>query len=85
MRLVAELEEAECWLGTVTDLVSEPTAMKSLDNLHEDLQKTDSLQNQVRAWSIKLRALQEEIQMGPSPEHTAAAMIQRKMERVKEK
>ncbi|XP_077198485.1 uncharacterized protein LOC143839818 isoform X2 [Paroedura picta] len=85
LRLVAELEEAECWLGTVADLISEPTAVKSLDKLHEDLQKTDSLENQVRAWSIKLQALQEEIERSPSPEHTAAAMIQRKMERVKEK
>ncbi|KAL8185660.1 UNVERIFIED_CONTAM: hypothetical protein K2H54_056728, partial [Gekko kuhli] len=85
LRLVAELEEAECWLRTVTDLISAPTAVKSLDNLHENLQKIDSLENQVRAWSIKLRALQEEIQMGPSSENTAAAMIQRKMERVKEK
>lgn len=59
--------------------------MKNLDNLHEDLQKIDSLENQVRAWSIKLQALQEEIQMGPSPEYTATAMIQSKMERVKEK
>ncbi|XP_015272397.1 PREDICTED: uncharacterized protein LOC107115253 [Gekko japonicus] len=85
LRLVAELEEAECWLRTVTDLISEPTTMKSLDNLHENLQKIDSLENQVRAWSIKLRALQEEIQMGPSSEHTAAAMKQRKMERSERK
>ncbi|XP_048339258.1 uncharacterized protein LOC125425723 isoform X2 [Sphaerodactylus townsendi] len=85
LRLVGELEEAECWLGTVTGLISEPTAAKSLDSLHDDLQKIDSLENQVRAWSIKLRALQEEIQMEPSPEHTAVTMIPRKMERVKEK
>ncbi|XP_053160357.1 uncharacterized protein LOC128348748 isoform X3 [Hemicordylus capensis] len=85
LRLVGELEEAECWLGTVTDLLSEPTAMKNLDDLHEDLQKINSLENQGVVWSIKLRALQEEVQMEPSPEHTAAAMIQRKMERVEEK
>lgn len=82
--MVGELEEAECWLGTVTDLLSEPTAM-NLDDLHADIQKIRSLENQVVARSIKLQALQEEVQMEPSPEHTAAAMIQRKMGRVKKK
>ncbi|XP_066474712.1 spectrin beta chain, non-erythrocytic 2-like isoform X2 [Tiliqua scincoides] len=84
LRLVGELEEVECWLGTVTDLLSEPTAM-NLDDLHEDIQKISSLENQVVARRIKLQTLQEEVQMDPSPEHTAAAMIQRKMERVKKK
>lgn len=82
--MVGELEEAECWLGTVTDLLSEPTAM-NLDDLHEDIQKISNLENQVVARRIKLQALQDEVQMEPSSEHTAAAMIQRKMERVKKK
>ncbi|KAJ6664695.1 hypothetical protein lerEdw1_006268 [Lerista edwardsae] len=84
LRLVGELEETECWLGTMTDLLPEPTAV-NLDDLHVDIQKMRNLENQVVARSIKLQALQEEVQMEPSPEHTAAAMIQRKMERVKKK
>lgn len=85
LRLVGELEEVECWLEPVADLLSEPTAMKTLDDLHGDLQKIGSLENQVAAWSIKLQLLQDEVRMEPSSDHTAAAMIQRKMERMKEK
>ncbi|XP_061480822.1 spectrin beta chain, non-erythrocytic 1-like isoform X5 [Rhineura floridana] len=85
LRLVGELEEAECWLGTVIGLLSEPAATKNLDDLHGDLEKIGTLENQVGAWSVKLRALQKEMQMESSSEHTAAAMIQRKMESVKKK
>ncbi|XP_072847910.2 uncharacterized protein LOC110074663 isoform X3 [Pogona vitticeps] len=85
LRLVGELEEAECWLGTVTDLLSEPKAAKNLDGLRGELQKIGILANQAGTWSMKLQALQEEMQMEASSERTAAAMIQKKMERVKEK
>ncbi|XP_033000442.1 uncharacterized protein LOC117044110 isoform X4 [Lacerta agilis] len=86
LRLVGEVEEAECWLETVLGLLSEPAAAaKNLDDLHGDLEKVGTLENQVEAWHIKLRALQEDMKMDSSSEHTAAAMIHRKMERVKEK
>ncbi|XP_053238868.1 uncharacterized protein LOC128410983 isoform X2 [Podarcis raffonei] len=87
LRLVGEVEEAECWLETVLGLLSEPeaAAAKNLDDLHGDLEKVGTLENQVEAWHIKLQALQEEMKMDSSSEHTAAAMIHRKMERVKEK
>ncbi|XP_062981477.1 spectrin beta chain, non-erythrocytic 5-like [Elgaria multicarinata webbii] len=85
LRLVGELEEAECWLGTVVGLLSEPRATKSLDDLRGDLQKIGTLENQTGAWKVKLRALQEEMRMESSSEHAAGAMVQRKMERVKEK
>ncbi|XP_044300895.1 uncharacterized protein LOC123030759 isoform X1 [Varanus komodoensis] len=85
LRLVGELEEAECWLGSVVGLLSEPRATKSLDDLRRDLQKIGTLENQTGAWRIKLRQLQEEMRMEPCTEHTTSTMIQRKMERVKEK
>lgn len=85
LRLVGELEEAECWLGTVTGLLSEPKATKDLDTLRGELQKIGILANQAGTWSAKLQALQKEMQMDASSERTAAAMIQRKMERVEEK
>ncbi|KAJ7340935.1 hypothetical protein JRQ81_004222 [Phrynocephalus forsythii] len=85
LRLVGELEEAECWLGTVADLLSEPTATKGVDDLRGELQKIGILAKQAGTWSMKLQALQKEMQVEASSERTAAAMIQRKMERVNEK
>ncbi|XP_025023228.1 uncharacterized protein LOC103058937 isoform X2 [Python bivittatus] len=85
LQLVGELEAAECWLETVAALLSEPRATKNLDDLHRDLQKIGTLKNKAGAWATKIHTLQEEMQMVPSSEHTAAAVIQRKMERVKEK
>nr|XP_034964067.1 uncharacterized protein LOC118081770 isoform X3 [Zootoca vivipara] len=87
LRLVGEIEEAECWLETVLGLLYEPAAAAAanLDDLHGDLEKVGTLENQLEAWHIKLRALQEEMKMDSPSEHTAAAMIHRKMERVKEK
>ncbi|KAG8123421.1 hypothetical protein E2320_018829, partial [Naja naja] len=85
LQLVGELEAAECWLETVAGLLSEPRATKNLDDLQRDLQKVGTLKNKAGAWAAKIHTLQEEMQMVASSEHTAAAMIQRKMKRVKEK
>ncbi|XP_039202961.1 uncharacterized protein LOC120309616 isoform X4 [Crotalus tigris] len=85
LQLVGELEAAECWLETVAGLLSEPRATKNLDDLQRDLQKVGTLKNKAGAWATKIHTLQEELQMVSSSEHTAAAMIQRKMRRVKEK
>ncbi|XP_058046466.1 uncharacterized protein LOC131201901 isoform X3 [Ahaetulla prasina] len=85
LQLVGELEAAECWLETVAGLLSEPRATKNLDDLQRDLQKVGTLKNKAGAWAAKIHTLQEEMQMVSSSEHTAAAMIQRKMKRVKEK
>ncbi|XP_060610035.2 spectrin beta chain, non-erythrocytic 1-like isoform X2 [Anolis sagrei] len=85
LKLVGELEEAECWLGTTVGLLSASRAKKKPDDLHGDLKKIGTLENQARAWSVKLRTLQEKMQVESSSEHTAMAMIQRKMERVKER
>ncbi|XP_070590319.1 uncharacterized protein [Erythrolamprus reginae] len=84
LQLVGELEAAECWLETVAGLLSEPRATENLDDLKRDLQKVGTLKNKARAWASKIHTLQEEMQMVSSSEHTAAAMIQRKMKRVKE-
>ncbi|XP_042299883.1 uncharacterized protein LOC121917799 isoform X5 [Sceloporus undulatus] len=85
LQLVGELEEAECWLGTMVGFLSTPRATKKLDDLRGDLKNIGTLENQARAWSTKLQALEEEMEMESSSEHIAAAMIQRKMERVKER
>ncbi|KAL7987458.1 hypothetical protein Chor_006377 [Crotalus horridus] len=85
LQLVGELEAAECWLETVAGLLSEPRATKNLDDLQRYLQKVGTLKNKAGAWATKIHTLQEELQMVSSSEHTAAAMIQRKMRRVKEK
>ncbi|XP_062829890.1 uncharacterized protein LOC100551915 isoform X2 [Anolis carolinensis] len=85
LKLVGELEEAESWLGTTVGFLSAPRAKKKPADLHGDLKNIGTLENQAGVWSIKLRALQEKIRVESSSEHTAMAMIQRKMERVKER
>ncbi|XP_032912091.1 spectrin beta chain, non-erythrocytic 2-like isoform X2 [Catharus ustulatus] len=85
LRLVGELDQAERWLQDVSGSLLEPAAMRSPEELRQDLEEMSQLEKQLQLCGLKLQALREEV-AGESPtEHEGARKMQRKVEMVEEK
>lgn len=85
LRLVGELDQAERWLQDVSGSLLEPAAMRSPEELRQDLEEMSQLEKQLRLCGLKLQALREEA-AGESPtEHDGTRKMQRKVEMVEEK
>ncbi|XP_056343634.1 spectrin beta chain, non-erythrocytic 2-like [Oenanthe melanoleuca] len=85
LRLVGELDQAERWLQDVAGSLLEPAAMRSPEELRQDLEEMSQLEKQLLLCGLKLQALREEA-AGESPtEHEGTRKMQRKVEMVEEK
>ncbi|XP_074845873.1 uncharacterized protein LOC142011008 isoform X2 [Carettochelys insculpta] len=85
LRLVGELDGAEHWLQGVVGSLSEPAAMRSPEELRQDLQEMGCLENQLLLWGVRLRALRGEMGAEPLAEHSVAGKVQSKVAVVEEK